>query len=182
MKRLCLPLVLVLCLLLAGCGSSAAAERFESFSRELAERKELHFTAQLRADYPDKTLDFTLQYALRDGEQTVTVVQPQHIAGIRARIADDATTLEYDDLILDTGDLDGAGLTPMSALPILVETLRSAHPDSYWEEAGERAVQLIRDDHLSATVRFTPEDMRPTRAELISDGRVTVSIDISDWR
>ena len=68
-----------------------------------------------------------------------------------------ATALEYDGLILDTGDLDAYGLTPMSALPLLVEALRTGHPDAFWEEGGCDAVELLFDDHTRARVWFDEE-------------------------
>ena len=182
MKRICLPLLLLLGLLLSGCGSSAAERQYRAFSEELSQRDSLAFTAQLRAEYPDKSVGFVLDYAMKNGEQTVTVVQPESIAGIRARLLPGQVKLEYEDLILDTGDLNKAGLSPMSALPVLVEALRSGHLDSHWQEGGEPVVQLVLDDELSARVRFRPDSMTPTHAELICDGTVTVYCDLTDWR
>lgn len=182
MKRICLPLLLLLSLLLSGCGSAAAEKQFRAFSEDLNRRDRLDFRAQLRAEYPDKSLRFLLDYAMQDGEQTVTVAEPENIAGIRARLLPGETKLEYQDLILDTGDLDQAGLTPMSALPTLVEALRSGHLDSLWQEGGELVVQLVLTDALSARVRFRQDDMTPTHAELISGDTVTVYCEINDWR
>ena len=109
-------------------------------------------------------------------------MQPESIAGIRARLLPGQTKLEYQDLILDTGDLNKAGLSPMSALPVLVEALRSGHLDSHWQEGGEPVVQLVLDDELSARVRFRPDSMTPTHAELICGDTVTVYCDLTDWR
>ncbi len=182
MKRICLPILLLCCLLLSGCGTSAAEARYRAFSEELGARTALHFTAKLRAEYPDRSFDFTLQYAMAEGEQTVTVAEPEIIRGIRARLLPGETKLEYDNLILDTGDLDPHGLSPLSALPLLVEAMRSGHLDSHWQEGQKLAVQLILTDDTSAVVLFRQEDMTPTHAELLCDGRVAVSCEISDWR
>ena len=182
MKRICLPLLLLLALLLSGCGSAAGEKQFRAFSEELSQRDQLDFRARLRAEYPDKSVSFLLDYAMKDGEQTVTVAEPENIAGIRARLLPGETRLEYQDLILDTGDLDKAGLTPMSALPTLVEALRRGHLDSLWQEDGEPVVQLVLTDALSARVRFRPDSMTPTHAELISGDTVTVTCEINDWR
>ena len=182
MKRICLPLLLLCALLLTGCGSSAAENRYRAFSEELAARDTLYFTARLQAEYPDKSVTFKLRYALADGDQTVTVVEPDSIAGIRARLLPGETLLEYDDLILDTGNLDKNGLSPMSALPVLVEAMRSGHLDSHWQEGDSPAVKLILADDMSVTVRFQPDSMTPAYAELLSDSTVTVRCEISDWR
>lgn len=181
MKRLCLPLLLVFCLLLSACGSKAGESQYSAFSQSLSEMDSLSFTAALRAEYEDKTVEFTLRYDEDRELAVVTVLSPELIAGIKARIAQGGTSLEYDGMIIDTGDLDGYGLTPMSALPALVRTMRSGHLESYWTEDGRAVFQLIADDHLSAVVWFEPENMTPMRAELVSDGHVKVVCDIAGW-
>lgn len=180
MKRFCLLLISALCLLLTGCGSSSAQKDFEAFSTELASRSELQFTAALTAMYEDKNVDFTLAYT-KDGDGcVVTVIEPKMVQGIRARITGGGTTVEYEGIMLDTGRLDDYGLSPMTALPILVEAMCSAHADSFWEEGGLNAVKLIPSDTLSAVVWF--DGGVPVSAELISEGRVTVSCEIKDWK
>ena len=75
------------------------------------------------------------------------MTEPEIIAGISARIAGDGTALVYDGMILDTGELDAYGLTPMSAL----------------------------------TVWFD-EQMRPLKAELVSEGQLRVACAIENWK
>ncbi len=181
MKRLCLPVLLLLCLLLSACGDRAGEERFREFSDALAQQETLSFTAALRAEYEDKTVEYTLRYEEGPEGALITVLSPELLAGIKARLAGDGAALEYDGLVIDTGDLDSRGLTPISALPALVETLRSGHLESYWTEEGRALFQLIADDELSAVVRFEPETMTPLRAELISGGHVRVVCDLAGW-
>lgn len=180
MKRLCLPVLLVFCLLLSGCGTRAAKKQYEEFSQTLEEKTSLSFVGELCAKYEDKSVEFTLQYQSDENGCTVTVLEPELLAGVSAHIAKDSTALEYDGMIIDTGELDSYGLSPMSALPVLVEAMMNGHLDSHWEEAGQTVLKLVLNDHLTASVWFDKE-MIPTAAELISDGRVTVSCEISDW-
>lgn len=180
MKRFCLLLIPALCLLLTGCGSGSAQKDFEAFSNELAARSELEFTAELTAIYTDKNVPFTLAYEKEEGGCVVTVLEPKMVQGIRARISDGGTAVEYEGIMLDTGRLDDYGLSPMTALPILVEAMCSAHADSFWEEGGLNAVKLLPSDTLSAVVWF--DGGVPVRAELISEGRVTVNCEIKDWK
>ena len=181
MKRAIFPLLLVACLLLSGCGRRADEKRFVSFSEDLAGRTSLSFRADLRAEYADRTLSFTLAYAKDAEGETVSVLKPERIAGIRAHLRPGSDTLEFEGLILDTGPLDPYGLTPMNALPRLVEALCTGHLDSHWEENGAPVCHLILDDHLSVTVWFSPEGMIPTYAELQSDEKVHTFCTISDW-
>ncbi|MBR5095094.1 MAG: hypothetical protein IK095_08370 [Oscillospiraceae bacterium] len=179
MKKLVLAVSLLACLLLTACGN-AAQQRFLAFSEELAQRDALSFTADLTASYPDRDAAFTLRYELSDGTQRITVLAPGSISGVSARIDADGTKLEYDGAVLDTGDLDGFGLSPMSALPAVVTALTQGHADAFWTEDGMDAVELQLDDSTTVRVHFGRDGV-PCRAELISDGTVTVVCQIKNW-
>lgn len=179
MKKALALIPLLFALLLSACGN-AALQRYESFSQQLQEQDTLSFTAALTAAYPYRTAQFDLRYTLEDGMQRITILSPERISGISASVQLGKTTLEYDGLILDTGDLDAYGLSPMSALPLLVEALRHGHGDAFWTEEGLDAVELLFDDHARANVWFDAEGL-PCRAELISDDVVVVSCEIKNW-
>ena len=182
MKRICLPILLAVSLLLSGCGGTGAVRAaYRDFSAELSEAESLSFTAAVRAEYEHKTARFTLEYFENADGGTVTVLAPELIAGVYAHVGAEDTALEYDGVMLDTGALDSFGLSPMSAMPLLIRAMKSGHLDSFWAEDGKSVYQLIPDDNIICTVWFSPEDMLPVRAELISEGRVTLYADISDW-
>lgn len=180
MKRLC-PMILLCCLLLCGCGGDAVKQDYQKFADSLNARTDLSFTADVRAEYEDRSAEFTLLYTEDTGGCTVEVLSPGLIKGIKARLKADGTSLEYEGLVLDTGALDAHGLSPMSSMPALVKALRQGHLDSYWTEDGKTVLQLIADDELTATVWLESESMTPMRAELISDGRVRVFCTVSSW-
>lgn len=182
MKRLTILLALCLALLLTGCGKSRAEQDFEAFSARLNVLTSLRFTAKVRAEYEHKTARFTLAYEEDADGGRVTVLSPELIRGVSAHIQPGGTTLEYDSVVLDTGSLDSFGLSPMSSLPVLLHALRVGHAESFWEEEGQSVAQLAPDDALLCTVWFEREPLRPVRAELVTDGRVTVVVEISDWQ
>lgn len=179
MKKSLILLFLALCLLLPACGNHAE-QQYLAFSQELAARDTLSFVAELTASYPDRSAAFSLRYNLENGVQRVTVLAPGQVSGITARVENGGTALEYDGVILDTGDLDDYGLSPMSALPLLVDALCHAHADAFWTEEDAQVVKLLVDDNTSAQVWFTGE-MIPFHAELICDGNVTVACEIKNW-
>ena len=183
MKKLCLLLALTLSLLsLTGCGRERAIlSEYEDFSKRLSNAETLSFTAQVRAEYEHKTARFTLEYSESGGAGAVTVTAPALIAGIRAQVERNGTKLEYGDVSLDTGDLNDQGLSPMSSLPLLIKALRSVSPESCWQEDGKNVVQLLVDDDLICTVWFGSAGL-PLRAEILSDGRVTVYMDIENFK
>lgn len=182
MKKLCLPLILSLCLLLAGCGGKEYERTQQELTQRLGAVEVLSFTANVRAEYEHKTARFTLSYSEDSQGGKVTVLAPQLIAGITARVEPGSTSLEYDGVMLGTGELDDFGLSPMSALPILVQALKNGALDSGWQEGDFTVMQIQSSDELSCTVWFEPETMIPRQAELISEGRVKIFAEISDWQ
>ena len=182
MKKLCLPLLLIMCLLLGACGGREFSDAHEQLTQRLGAAEALSFTANVRAEYENKTARFTLSYSEDSQGGSVTVLAPQLIAGVTARVKPDGASLEYDGISLGTGELDDYGLSPMSALPLLVQALKTGALDSGWTEGDYTVMQIDSTDTLSCTVWFRPDGLEPCQAELISDGRVKVFIEISDWQ
>lgn len=181
MKRLYPLALLALCLLLTGCGKNRALEEVGTFSEKLRSAENLRFTADLRTEYEDKTVSFTLGFTSDTEGCTVTVIEPALIRGISAHVKDGDTKLVFDTVALDTGDLDDFGLSPMSSLPLLVNAMKNGFIDSAWEEGGEYCADIIASDELTAQIRLDKYTLKPTHAELISEGRVKVFADIKDW-
>lgn len=179
MKRLSLCL-LCLALLLTGCGSRRAAEQQAQFAEALSARRDLCFTADLRAEYADKTVAFRLRYEEDADGCTLRVLEPEEIAGVSLRLGPDGAQLSLDDISLDTGPLDRYGLSPVTALPALTQALRAGHLESSREEGDETVWELAADDNLTVQVWLNAE-LVPQRAELISEGRVHVFCTLSDW-
>jgi len=181
MKRLYLPLLLIFSLMLTGCGQNAAKAHFTEFTEQLKEKETLSFTSDIRCEYEDKTVSFTLSYSADSEGSTVTVTAPELIRGIRAHASAGETSVEFEGIILDTGPLDAYGLSPVSALPVLVEAIKNGYIDSVWEEKGEYAALIVPSDHMNVQLHLDKYTMCPVYAELVSDGRVAAFIHIRDW-
>ena len=181
MRKVYVPLLLAFCLLLTGCAGSGAKSRYEEFARELSGKEDFSFTGDIRAEYQDKTAEFTIEY-IRDAEGcTVTVVEPELIRGVTARMAEGKTQLEFSGVILDVGPLDEYGLSPMTALPTLVRAMEEGHIESVRSEEGSLVFELQPEDWLTVTVWFDEDNMRPVHAEIASGGRVAVYCELRDW-
>ncbi len=181
MKRLCLPLVLIFCLLLSSCGSRAQAERFEQFSGELAAGTSLSFRSQLRCEYEDRSVEFTLNYSETPEGAQVSVIKPDIISGVTGHVKPGSSALEYGEIVIDTGDLDKFGLSPMTALPALAQAMKTGHIESYWEEDSFFVYELSYNEHLTVRVWFNALNMIPEKAEIISEGQVKVFCQIENW-
>ena len=176
MKKHFLPFLLILSLLLGGCANKNE-ERFRSFSEELRGRSDLSVTAEVRAEFDDRSCSFTLRCS-EDGEGTCTVevLEPELIRGVKARMSAGGTKLVYEDVAVDAGGGD-ASLSPMGALPLLLRALREGALDSAWTEKGCCAVSLRPDDGVELTVLFD-EDMKPDYAEVTHEGKGILFIKI----
>ena len=124
---LCVPMIT---LLLAGCGGKTQGSEAEQLALlvrgEYLEMTACSLDASITADYGQRVYEFTLdlQYT-KGGETVLTVTAPEDIAGVTARLKDGAATLEYDGASLETGELDGQGLSPVSALPALLNAVQT---------------------------------------------------------
>ena len=179
MKKAILPLLLALGLLLGGCANKNEA-RFRTFSEELRGRNDLSVTAEVRAEYDDRSCTFTLR-CTEDGKGgcTVEVLEPELIRGVKARMSADGTKLVYDDVAVDTGGGDAA-LSPMGALPLLLRAMREGALDSAWNEKGCLAVSLRPEDDVEITVLFDA-DTKLDYAEVTHEGKAVLFIRILEF-
>lgn len=184
MRRTKLAALMIISLLLSGCGGHGNEKKFEGFRTALSAAQEIGMTAEVTADYGDTAREYTLALTDTAEGSQVEVLAPALLAGVRAHIDKDGSTLEYENLILDTGELTDDGLTPVSALPRLVETIRTGHVDGIWREGECLAVKLTPDDTVTLTLWLDAETMTPRRAELSGqdDGRMLVSCIITEFK
>ena len=128
MQRKAIAALMISLLLLSACGHGAGEQTFEAF-RDTLTGKLVTVTAQVRVQRGDTVTDYTLTcQELPDGYD-LTVTVPEQAAGVTAHLRDGASTLAFDDIILPAGDLNGAGLTPLTVLPYVVQAIRSGYVD-----------------------------------------------------
>lgn len=81
-------------------------------------------TAALTADYGARVYDFTVDVQWnREGDTVLTVREPELISGLTARVHDGETFLEYDGARLESGPLWPDGLSPVDAVPHLMDQI-----------------------------------------------------------
>ena len=160
MQRKAIAALMISLLLLSACGRGAGEQKFEAF-RDTLTGQIVTTTAQVRVQRGD------------------TVTAPEQAAGVTAHLRDGASTLAFDDIILPAGDLNGAGLTPLTALPYVVEAIRSGYVDLTWTEDGLQVVQLITDDHTA--VRLYLDGTVPQCAELSVDDTLCLRCTMENW-
>lgn len=192
--RKALSCVLMMTLLLTACRAGSGEESAENVAARLrAEYLALSgwsAEADITAEYGEKVFDFTVDVQWqREGETVVTVTEPELIAGITARIAEGETVLEYDGAGISLGLLNGDGLTPVSAVPALMDVILTGYmAESSWVGEEDRQLKIVcRDPNLSPqegteyTLYFDAADHALLRAEVSTAGTTVLTAEFSDF-
>lgn len=187
-RLLFLPMML---LLLTSCGGGQEGETGAealavAIRGEYMAMTSYSLQAQVNADYGQRVYDFTLSVTW-DGEETAVVIrEPEMLAGVTARITEDEGTLEYDDLSLETGFLDEDGLSPVSALPALMEAARSQYIDRCTLTDNILEVHCADPEQKPGTGRevtlwFDAQTHALTGGEISQDGRRVIACEIAEF-
>lgn len=183
MRRSAVVCVLMMTLVLTACGGTVQADDLQE--QMLAIRAAYlaadTFSAKLdvTADYGQRVYTYRVDVTVTGGESVLTVTAPEEVAGITARVTDGQSQLEYDGATLETGPLSSDGLTPLEAVPALLECARTDFIDSCGaEQLGERDTIriLCRDPEMPAgqgrevTLWFDAVDFNLIQGEVAVDG------------
>ena len=183
--------------LLAGCsggeqgGGNSADELALSIRTEYLAMTSCAATVEMTADYGQRVYEYTLTVSWQKGGETLlTVVKPENIAGITARIQNGSALLEYENASLETGLLSAEGLSPMEAVPAILDYIFSGYiAECDFETVGEKQ-QLwfcCRDPENSpgtgteAAFWFDAESHALERAEVLSDGYTVIQCVFTDF-
>ncbi|HCO62223.1 MAG TPA: hypothetical protein DIT49_01935 [Clostridiales bacterium] len=152
MKRMaCLVLMI---LLLTGCaGGGTEPEALVSVVRgEYLSLAGWQSQVALTAHYGDAVYQCSVDVRWRrEGETVLTITQPQLLAGVTARLSPDEQVLEYDGAGVSIGLMDEEGLTPVSALPVMMEQLTQGYiARCSWAEEGTQLCLVCRDPSREA--------------------------------
>ena len=182
--KVCVPMML-LCLLLSGCGT----EKKEDVNlRDPYQTMEgCQMEAVVRCSEKDLAWEATMRCTYLPEESRVEVVQPETLAGVRAVVRQDGWQLEYEELCLDIGPLSQEEISPVLALPRLMEALRSGwlleENRETWQD--EPCLRLMVDQtgeqggKIYSTIWLKEADGTPLRGEITVDGAVILTIEFT---
>lgn len=179
--------VLVVVMLLCGCSSeNQQMQRCLVFRKNLLESKGCAFTAEITADFGDKTYTFTLDcQGNPDGSLTFCVEQPESISGICGTLSVTGGKITFDeDRAIAFPMLAEGEVSPVSAPWLLYNTLRSGYISACGMEGDRMRVTLndsYEEDSLQVDVWFD-SDNRPEFAEILWQGRRILSIGVVNFR
>lgn len=189
-RRLVCAQMMTLCLMLTACGQSADAGGDELALKIRAEYISMSSCAgqvELTADYGERVYQYSIDFSYeKDGELALTVVEPENIAGITARVINGDTRLEYDGVSLETGPLSGDGLSPIDGLPALLSYAREGCIAECGFEALDDTETLrvcCRDpqnkpgEGMEGALWFDKNTYELVKGEISADGYVVVRCD-----
>lgn len=184
LRKAALLLLFTLMLLSALTACSAkpkAAELAQTVRDSYTSADGISMNAELTANYSSRAYSFSVKYEEDDGGGTVTVLEPESIAGISARIGEDGVTLIFDGAEVFTGEVTEDGLSPVDALPVIVKA---------WREGAVTGTEYVKSDgaeRLSVSYRITDsaalitvfdtDTYLPVSAELTRDGYTVLTLE-----
>lgn len=194
-KRLCALMMIIP--LLAGCGAGeqkgdhSAEELALTIRGEYLAMTACSAVADITADYGQRVYEYTLAIAWqKDGETVLTVIAPETIAGITARLKDGAGYLEFDGASLETGKIMPEGLSPIEAVPAIMNSIFSgfiAECDFETVDGRQLLWFCCRDPEAApgtgteSAFWFDAESHALQRAEIYSDGYTVMRCDFTEF-
>ena len=146
---------------------------------------DVQLTAELSADYGDRCVEYKLAYVGDGKSGEVSVIEPDEIRGISAQIGEDKkVSLKCGDVLIDTGVIYGTDVSPVGALPLIVNAVREGYVSTVYRETlngSEYTVVEIDEtpagesEKLIYTLWFAAEDRSLYKAEVNAGGLVVVT-------
>ncbi len=186
MKQAGLLALMISLAVLCGCSKSAKYEGMYTDWREgwLA-AAEHQIEAKVVASDDEKVCEYTLLYTVNAEGETVEVRSPELIADIKAHIMEDEAQLSYDGAMLDTGGTLTEKLSPLMALPALMDVVREGHLENSWSEKKDGIILAVTElempDGTVMTLWQRSSDMTPVYADVRSGERVQIKITITKF-
>ena len=144
---------------------------------------EMGFTVNQRTDYGDEVRDFVYKYNYSQSEpDTLEVLQPEVLRGLKATLGGAGNTLEYDGMMFSGMELPGTGMSPLEVMPFLIDQWKNGYMmDKVSEKLdGVPCTRIVyrttqngvKVDH---NAWFTENGNTPVKAELLFDGILAVT-------
>lgn len=175
MRRTIGIIFLTAALLLCGCqsGESEIQESLD-FRVQLLDSASCGYTADVRADFGDRSARFTLDcgYQPQDGTASLTVTGPDTIAGITATVAGGDAAVSFDGLRLELGTLANGRVAPLQFPKLLGDAWAYGYIESQAKLTDGWLTSYrsgYGDDELLIYTWFN-EQLLPTEAEIYYEG------------
>ena len=184
MRRAIASALMMILLLLPGCGTREARleEGFDALRKAVTAAQSIAFQAAVTADYGGTVAEYTMNAAYDGQQTTVELITPEILAGVKATALRGQTSVGYAGVILGAGPLDGEGLTPVSAIPVMLDALANAYVELRWWDGGDMAARFYVGENSVLTLWMDGVSLAPKAAEIAAGGRTVTTIRIENWQ
>lgn len=189
--RKCVICVLMTTLLLAGCGQGGGNEAEELALTIRGEHLAMNgcaARAAVTADYGQRVYRYEMAVSVTGEETLLTLSAPETVAGLTARMTGEENLLEFDGVSVETGPLDDSGLTPVSAVPALLEAAKTGYITACALEEDGTVLRVDCGDPAGSpgtgaetALWFDVSTHALTRGEISSDGFRVILCEFSDF-
>ena len=190
MRRIAFACALMMIPLFFGaCGNEEMQNTGSQIQAYYANLDRIYAQALVSADFGDTVSQYRLVYDCDAGtQQSVMVVDPEIIRGIKAVVSGDDASLEFEDVILDTGSPGDLDITPVGCLPALREAWCAGYIDSVWRESLSGRDCVVMDiqtfenpSEVIFRTWFDQDGFSPVYAEIISGGNVLIQCEFEEF-
>ena len=189
-------MILALLLALSACGGGAEGSQAEQLALELRGAylalEGCTASIEVTADYGQRVYQYAMDLSWqREGETVLTVTAPENVAGVTARILEGETALEYDGMRVETGPLDDSGMSPVDAVPVLLDYAEGGFIAACGMETLEEQEVLrvdCREPEAAAgtgrecSLWFDPSTHALLRGELSQDGFTVIQCVFTEFQ
>lgn len=184
-------LVIVLTLMLL-CSCSSKNNQTDDlalkFRADMLAAKSCTMTASITADYGDTEYDYDLGYThCMNGDCELKVIGPALIAGLTAKLTDGGSSLEFDNVSLYSGKING--VNPLTSLHETMTAWESGYISQTGFEKLDDTDTLYMsvltgsgDSELEYRSWFNEDTLTPIKAEIYSGEKAIILIEFTDFK
>lgn len=185
--RLKLAAVLMILLCLLSACSSKETDHLQApmdFRASLLQAGACTFQAEITADYGENVYEFTVDCECRtDGTASVTVIEPQSIAGITAKISENGDELIYDGMAVAFDPLAGGNAAPVCTPSLVVDAWANAFIHAAGQEGEWLRVTYERgydEEQLDVDCWFDEKNI-PICTEICYNDETVLKMEVSNF-
>ncbi|MCD8084927.1 MAG: hypothetical protein LUF28_01105 [Clostridiales bacterium] len=172
----------LLCALLTGCGGggASATDQVDAVRASYSSLTAYTASAAITANCSGRVYSYEADFSGDLTSGVMTVTGPDNIAGCSVSWDETGTVLDWEQVTLDTGDLNGDGLSPVDAMPTLLTctTTGLLLECSLEAEGAELYAEFENPENPACTALcwFDLTTHGLLRAELTSEGQTLVTM------
>jgi hypothetical protein len=158
-------------------------DRVLLFRSDVNGAAQCRFRSDVTLDYGNYTYSFGCECQINNENMDLTVVQPEVISGISARIASSSGELTFDDKYLAFESIASGNITPIITPWLFMRAIQSGYI-STCGKSSDGYFAMFNDTYqgfdFSVKIYFIDERM-PTRADIIWNGKRIASMSVNDF-